>query len=198
MEEKLKQLYNECIQELQDIGIDILNSNIGIIEIKISKRNNRRYGCCKQEEPDKSTKYYESIGKRRYLRYAKFNKHTIEISRWVMELDENIIKNTIMHEIIHCFPYCNNHGEKFKQYANLINKELGYDISRVGSKKEDYAKSNIEYKENIKYKYKIICENCGQAIYRQRLTMNFTKKYRCGICNGKFKIAQNIDLIHNI
>ena len=27
------------------------------------------------------------------------------------------IKNTIMHEIIHCFPYCNNHGSEFKKYA---------------------------------------------------------------------------------
>ncbi len=48
-----------------------------------------------------------------------------------MELDEEIIKNTIMHELIHCMPYCNNHGKKFKEYAKYINKNLGYDISRV-------------------------------------------------------------------
>lgn len=190
MEEKLEELYKECINELNSIGINILASNIGTIDIKLSKRNNKRYGCCKQEEPDKRTKYYEKIGNRRYLRYARFNKHTIEISKWVMELDESIIKNTIMHEIIHCFPYCNNHGKQFKEYANFINKKLEYDISRVGDKKEDYAKSNIEYNENVKYKYKIICNKCGQTYYRQRINKDLTKKYRCGLCQGKLNILQ--------
>lgn len=188
MEEKLETLYKQCVNELNSIGI--LDSNIGTIDIKLSKRNNKRYGCCKQEEPDKSTKYYEKIRNRRYLRYGKFNKHTIEISKWVMQLEESIIKNTIMHEIIHCFPYCNNHGEEFKRYANIINTKLGYDISRVGNKKEDYEKSNIEYRENVNYKYKIICNECGQTFYRQRINKSLTKKYRCGICKGKLILLQ--------
>lgn len=188
MEEKLQKLYKECIEELSNIGIDVLNSNNGTIEIKISKRNNKRYGCCKQEEPDKHTKYYEKIRNKRYIRYAKFNKHTIEISKWVMELEESIIKNTIIHEIIHCLPYCNNHGEEFKKYAKLVNEKLGYNISRVGNKKEDYEKSNIEYKENINYKYKITCQKCGQTFTRQRLNRNLLKRYRCGICGGRFAI----------
>lgn len=188
MEEKLYKLYNECIEELKKIGIDVYNPNIGVIEIKLSKRNNKRYGCCKQEEPDENTKYYERIGNKKYLRYAKFNKHTIEISKWVMTLDESIIKNTILHEIIHCFPNCNNHGTEFKKYANYINEKLGYDISRVGNKKEDYEKSNIEYAEKVNFKYKVICEKCNQTFYRQRLMKNLTKKYRCGICGGRLKV----------
>ncbi len=188
MEERLQKLYEECIYELNSIGIDILNLDIGTIDIQISKRNNKRYGCCKQEEPDKCTKYYERIGNRRYLRYAKFNKHTIEISKWVMNLDKDIIKNTIMHEIIHCFPYCNNHGREFKRYASIINEKLHYDITRVGNKELDYAKSNIEYNEKINFKYKIMCEKCAQTFYRQRLVKNFIKKYRCGKCGGKLAI----------
>ena len=131
MEEKLYKLYQECLNELKSIGIDIKNKNIGDIQIQISRRNNKRYGACKQEEPDKSTMYIEKIGRRKVIKYLKYKKHTIEISKWVMELDERIIKNTIMHEIIHCFPYCNNHGKQFKQYAKYINQNLGYDISRV-------------------------------------------------------------------
>lgn len=188
MEEKLNRIYEECIKELKSIGIDVLNSDIGEISIGISKRNNKRYGCCKQEEPVINTKYYEKIGKRKYLKYAKFNKHTIEISKWVMELEEKIIKNTVMHEIIHCFPYCNNHGKEFKKYVDLINKNLGYEISRVGNKKEDYKKSNVEYNENTKFNYEIICKKCGQHFYRQRLMKNFVIKYRCGKCGGKLGI----------
>jgi len=192
MEEKLLRLYNECIKEIESIGIDILNyTNIYTnIEIHISKRNNKRYGACKQLEPDKSTRYTKKIRGRRYIKYRKYNRYIIEISPWVMELDNKIIKNTIMHELIHCMPDCTNHGEKFKEYAKYINLKLGYDISRVGNKKEDYQKSNIEYKEETKYKYKIECTKCSQIFYRQRYNKNFTRKYRCGKCGGKFKISK--------
>lgn len=191
MEEKLNQIYNKCIQELNDIGIDILNDDqIGTIDISVSKRNNKRYGCCKQEEPDPKTKYIEIKGGKRLIKYEKFKKHHIEISPWLMKLDDSIIKNTIMHEIIHCMPKCDNHGEYFKKYAKYINEKLKYDISRVGDKKEDYFKSNIEYKENEKYNYNIKCTKCGQNFLRKRLNKKFEKKYRCARCGGKFKVER--------
>ena len=107
-----------------------------------------------------------------------------------MQLDESIIKNTIMHEIIHCMPYCNNHGEQFKKYAEFINNTLGYNINRVGNRQEDYKKSNIEYNKKETYNYKIVCKKCGQAIYRKRLNKSFIRKYRCGICKGKFEVIK--------
>lgn len=189
MEKKLQIVYDECIHELQKIGIDVLNfEKIGKIDISISKRNNKRYGCCKQEEPDLQTKYVEKVGNKRIIRYAKFNKHHIEISPWLMELDEDIIKNTIIHELIHCLPNCNNHGEMFKKYANYINDKLGYNISRVGNKKEDYIKSNVEYKEKESYNYHIKCTNCGQDFFRKRLNRNFTRKFRCAKCGARFEV----------
>lgn len=191
MEFKLQKIYNECIQELKSIGIDVSDpEKTGSIDISISKRNNKRYGCCKQEEPDGDSKYIERIGYKRIVRYAKFNKHYIEISPWLLELDEAIIKNTIIHEIIHCFPYCNNHGEEFKKYAKYINEKLGYNISRVGNKKEDYIKSNVEYSEKEQFNYHIKCTNCGQSFFRKRLSRNFSRKYRCGKCKGKFEIER--------
>lgn len=132
MEEKLKRLYLECILELKKIGIDTENvKEVGEIYISISKRNNKRYGVCKQENPDEKTKYISIYKGRRIVRYGKYKMHYIEISPWVLELEDKIIKNTIIHEIIHCMPYANNHGDIFKKYANYINKELGYEISRV-------------------------------------------------------------------
>ena len=188
---KLIELYNQCLEELKNIEIDILNiDNIGTIDVKLSKRNNKRYGCCKQEDPNKASKTIQKVGKRRYIKYGIFNKHHIEISPWVMELDEEIIKNTIIHEIIHCIPYCNNHGQEFKKYANYINKKLGYNISRLGNKKEDYLKSNAEYDEKEEYKYHIKCINCGQEFFRKRLNKYFKLKYRCAKCRGKFEIIE--------
>ena len=81
MEQKLNKLYIECVQELEKIGIKVIDNK--------------------------------------------------EISPWVMELNEDIIKNTIMHELIHCMPGCSNHGEYFKKYDYYVNAKLGYDISRV-------------------------------------------------------------------
>ena len=95
-----------------------------------------------------------------------------------------------MHELIHCIPYCNNHGKEFKKYAKLINTKLGYDITRVGNKKEDYQKSNIEYEETENDKYKIECKQCGQVFYRKRLTKHFALKYRCGNCKGRFRVTE--------
>ena len=100
-----------------------------------------------------------------------------------------IIKNTIIHEIIHCFPGCNNHGATFKSYANYINKKLGYDISRVGNKEADYIKSNVEYNRNTAiYKYKIICQKCGQVFYRQRMKKDLIRKYCCSKCGGRLRL----------
>lgn len=189
MEQKLYRLFSECVNELNKIGIDILNEKqYGKIDISIAKRNNKRYGCCKQEEPDKSYKIVTKIGRRRIVKYERFNKHHIEVSKWVLDLEDNIIKNTIMHELIHCIPYCNNHGTEFKKYANMINVNYNYDVSRVGDKKKDYENSNIEFNETKKYNYKIICKGCKQEFYRQRLDRNFTRKFRCAKCGGKFEI----------
>lgn len=171
---KLIRLYNECINELKSIGIDVLSKDVGEIDIKLTYRAKKRYGCCKQENPDK-----------RYLK-----KCHIEISNWVMNLNEKIIKNTIMHEIIHCLPNCNNHGEYFKKYANYINQKLGYNISRLGNKEQDFKNSNLQYTEKAPtYTYKIICTKCGQEFFRQRLNKNFVRKYRCGKCGGKFDFS---------
>ena len=191
MEQKLEKLYYECICELDTIGIYMRDKNIiGEIDIKISKRNNQRYGCCKQEKPDLYSKYIERIGNKRIVRYQKFQIHHIEISPWVMELEDNIIKNTIIHEMIHCIPNCNNHGKEFKKYASYINSKLGYDISRVGNKQADFKTSKLEYKEEESYNYKIECKKCGQEFYRKRLDKNFTMKYRCGNCRGKFIVIE--------
>lgn len=190
MEEKLNKLYDECINELLSINIDVLNNHeIGKIDIKLSPRNVKRYGCCKSVNPDK--KYYSIVkkGRTKHKRYEKFLDHHIEISKWVMELDDKIIKNTIMHEIIHCFPYCNNHGPQFKKYAKYINEKLGYNISRVGDRESDYKQSNLKYEVKIKeYKYKLQCQKCGAIIYRQRFPINKINSYRCGKCKGKIKI----------
>lgn len=194
MEEKLQTLYKECINELKSINIDINNNKlIGNINISIAKRNAKRYGCCKHEDPDNNYKVITKRGYKRYITYERFNTNNIEISKWVMDLNDEIIKNTIMHEIIHCFPFCNNHGKEFKKYANYINLKLGYNVSRLGDKKEDYNKSNLDLnEEEEKYKYKIECKKCGMFFFRKRFNKNIITHYKCGKCGGKLRAFELI------
>lgn len=62
-----------------------------------------------------------------------------------------------------------------------------------GNKEQDYKNSNVEYKEEKKYNYKIECINCGYFFYRQRYNKNFTRRYRCGKCGGKFVVQEFCD-----
>ena len=165
-QEKFEKLFEQCIEELKSINIDPRKNRT--IETKINTRSKKRYGCCKKLSKDR---------------------FQIEISEWVIDLNEDIIKNTIMHELIHCMPRCNNHGEYFKNYATVINEKLGYNISRTGNKEQDFKESNLEYIEKpINFNYKIVCEDCNQTFLRQRIKRNFTRKYRCGKCGGRFKV----------
>lgn len=190
-DQKLNILYQQCLNELYTIGIDMQNKElVGNIDIKISTKATKRYGCCKQENPDKKYKIIQKRGYHKIIRYEKFKNHHIEISSWVMQLNNDIIKNTIMHELIHCIPFCNNHGKEFKKYAAYINQKLGYHITTKGDMQADYQASNLEYQENNDYKYKIICQNCGQIIYRKRFNQNLIKTYRCGKCKGKLKLLE--------
>lgn len=189
--EKLTHLYNQCLTELASIGIDINNKEIiGTIDIKLAKRASKRYGCCKQENPDEKYKIIQKRGYHKIIKYEKFQSHHIEISNWVMKLNNDIIKNTIMHELIHCIPFCNNHGKEFKKYAKYINQKLDYHITTKGNIEEDYKASQLEYVEVNDYKYKIQCQNCGQVIYRKRLNPSLIKRYRCGKCKGKLKLIE--------
>lgn len=190
MQIKLEKLLDDCIKELETIKFKIKdNPEVGTIDIKISKKATKRYGCCKHESPNK--KYFHTI-KSKYgkkIVYDRFNIHHIEISQWVMQLDDQTIKNTIIHEILHCLPACNNHGVLFKSYAKYINEKLGYNISRLGNKEADFKRNNLEYNENTKcYKYKIICKECGQVFYRQRMKKNLIKKYCCSLCGGRLEL----------
>ena len=185
----LQSLYQECKHELEKIDITFNGKEINI---QLSKRNNKRYGCCKPQKPDENYKKIVRKGWHYSIKYENFKQYTIEISPWVMQLKEEIIKNTIIHELLHCLPYCNNHGVEFKKYANKIKEKLGYTITTTGNKKEDYHKSDMTYEKDRDYHYKIQCIQCGQILYRKRLARNFIKKYRCGKCKGKLEIVEEV------
>ena len=81
MENKLQNLFSQCVEELKSIGIDINNNKlIGEINISLAKRNAKRYGCCKHEKPDENFKVITRKGNKKYISYERFFINHIEIS----------------------------------------------------------------------------------------------------------------------
>ena len=54
--------------------------------------------------------------------------------------------------------------------------------------RKDYEKSNIEYNEVERYKYKVICKGCKQEFYRKRISRDFMRRYRCAKCGGELEV----------
>ena len=44
------------------------------------------------------------------------------------------------------------------------------------------------------YNYKIVCKCCKQEFYRQRLSKNFTRKYRCAKCGSSFEVSRLVEV----
>ena len=162
----LMKLANECMDELEAIGIEYGK----IVEWKVNTRAKKRWGqCCKSN-----------------------GEYKINISIELLKDDvsDKATKDTIMHEIIHTCKGCMNHGKEWKSIASLVNDCYGfYNIKTCTSAEE---KGISREPRKIEYKYMFVCETCGQEIKRQKES-KFTKRYKdykCGRCHGNFiKVA---------
>ena len=96
-------------------------------------------------------------------------------------INEKDIRNTLMHEILHTIDGCFNHGNKFISCGNLINDcYYGYNIKRC----------NCVEKKEVEYKYRAVCNGCGQEIKRMKRSnfIKYMEHYKCGKCDGKFQL----------
>lgn len=108
--------------------------------------------------------------------------YQIQLSKYLLDCDTQLIKNVIAHELLHTIHGCFNHGESFVRYANLVNRLFPH-------YKIEVKNTNKQFSQNIKYKYKITCLNCGKVFYKNRLPKGheFLKHSQCG---GKIKVEQ--------
>lgn len=105
----------------------------------------------------------------------------IKLSKYLLECDKQLIKNTIAHELIHTCKGCFNHGYNFKSLMYKINKELGYNVA--------LKNNNKEFSQKFEYKYKLTCSKCGKVFYRNRLP-KYRVFLRHAYCNGILQIEQ--------
>ena len=161
----IQMIYENCKEKLNDIGIQT-----GEIKcVTINTRAIRRWGRCK-----------------RVFHYGR-EMYEIEISSRLLEdfVDDKATEDTMMHELLHSCEGCMNHGTKWKQLANKVNCQYGYNIKRTTSS-EEKAVDDIR---PIKAKYKIICTKCGHVGYRMKACKltKYPSHYLCS-CGGKLKV----------
>ena len=163
----LKIVADQCTAELESIGIKCGK----VRNLEINNRAKCRLGQCMR---------------------VCIGVFDISIADFLLEEknDINILKNTVIHELLHTVKGCFKHTGKWKLLAEEVNRKFPqYSIKRTFSREEIANLTNI--KEPI-YRYTLKCKNCGQEIKRQRKTKAVTNynNYRCGKCGGKLELIK--------
>ena len=160
----LLQHVNECKSELDALGIKYGK----VVNWTVNTRAKKRLGACKK------------IG---------FRLFEISISGFLLEdnADTVILKNTIVHELLHTVKGCFSHKDKWKQLAQFVNSSLPYyNIKRT----TDLNGLGLDSIKEPNFKYVLRCKKCGCEIKRQRQSkaVKNYKYYRCGKCGGELEL----------
>lgn len=127
--------------------------------------------------------------------------YTINIAECLLRDDtsDKALHDTIIHEFLHAVDGCMEHKNKWKAFANIVNENTEYNISRVTSYAEKGFKldpfNNLRNKET--YKYMITCNECGNSWKYKRMSniVNacIRNNAKCS-CGGKeFTVTNLID-----
>lgn len=155
---ELDRFMGELRTELRALGIPVskkLDDHVGI-----NTRAKRRLGCC----------YFSKAGCR------------IEVSAGILGQRE-LLRLTLVHELLHTCPGCRNHGAKWKLWAQRAGEAMGLDIRRTVPVEEDAGPLRQEA-----VKYVLVCESCGARIQRKRMSkaVKYPWRYRCK-CGGRLR-----------
>lgn len=157
---ELTNLLVECIYEAQKV-----------IPVKISKINlNVKVGAYKSRLGECSKDW-------------RNNTFQISLSKYLLECDTQLIKEVLLHEIIHTCDGCFNHGKLFQAYVRTINNFYSYNIATIRN-------NNKQFGEKIQRKYKLTCTKCGTVFYRDRLTQKYREFLKHSIDNGRLLVEQ--------
>lgn len=159
---EIERCMHEVIRECTSLKIPI-STNIDP-NIIINNRARSRFAACKK----KGTSPY-----------------IIEVGEALLKADVFAVKNILAHEILHTCYGCYNHGERWKLYADKMNRAYGYHITRTTT----YEELGLETPEKKrKVHYVIVCQKCGYQFYRQKKSklVTETHQYRCK-CGGHLK-----------
>jgi hypothetical protein len=136
------EMYNldECLEECM-LELDALRIAYGKIKkISVNPRLSATLGFCKQVKGEKNT-------------------FVIEIAPYLVDenLDKNVLKEIIIHELLHSCPNCMDHGERWQRLAKMVNDEYPQYHVHTAIHPEEHDR----YFPTKKHKYVLACEKCG-------------------------------------
>ena len=159
-----QKLIHECELDLDLLGIKYSKN----IVWSVNTRAKSRWGLCKR---------------------TGINKFEINIAACLLDdaTENQMAKNTIVHELLHTVSGCMGHKGKWKILADYINYKLPqYTVKRVTNFEEKGVQAP---KRETNYRYVLRCKNCGLEIGRQRESKGIKnyKNYRCAKCHGELE-----------
>ncbi|MCI8920360.1 MAG: SprT family zinc-dependent metalloprotease [Acutalibacter sp.] len=154
----LDRLMATLLAQLRDLQVPV--SPQILPQVQVNTRAKRRLGCCRFRE----------------------GMYTIEVSAGILQ-SPDLLKETLLHELLHTCPGCRNHGPLWKSYAAVVNQALGTSIQRTVKVEEVLSPLRQE-----EVKYVLRCQSCGREIKRLRMckVVKAPWRYRC-LCGGKLK-----------
>lgn len=79
--------------------------------------------------------------------------------------DAPLLRATLLHELLHTCYGCQNHGKRWKAYAQRVGEALGVEITRTVPLEGPAQPLRQEL-----VKYLLQCQSCGRLIPRRRLS----------------------------
>lgn len=156
--QELDALLAELSAQLRELGLP-LGKHIAP-QVEVNTRAQRRLGCC-------------------VCREGRF---TIQVSARLLE-DAPLLRATLLHELLHTCYGCQNHGKRWKAYAQRVGEALGVEITRTVP-----LEGPAQPLRQEPVKYLLQCQSCGRLIPRRRLSkaVKYPSRYRCP-CGGKLR-----------
>lgn len=136
----------------------------------------------------KSTRSFGRCGRKR-----RFNDvfYTIKVNEMFfspgMNTEWGMLRNTLVHEIVHTLPECFNHGPSFQAWGARLNKKFGLNISTREGKENSKKFESVQFGTT---KNVFVCPVCGDFYLFSKTTRNVrwaaqgTKVWSCGCQKG--------------
>ena len=108
------------------------------------------------------------------------DRYRIEIAASLLDerASETLLKETLLHELLHTCYGCMKHTGRWKALADRVNAAYGYHITRAAE--EDVLPEALTEQP----RYRVTCPHCG-AVYERFKRSQFIQhpeRYRCGKC----------------
>lgn len=156
--QEVNALLAQLMERLRGLGIP-LGREIDP-QVQVNTRAQRRLGCC-------------------ICREGRF---TIQVSARLLDQPQQL-ENTLLHELLHTCYGCQNHGKRWKAYAQKAGQALGVSITRTAPSKGPLPPLRQE-----PVKYLLRCQRCGREFPRRRMckSLRQPQRYRCP-CGGALR-----------